>query len=273
MPFATRQVAVTARPQSPLARAALELVAVPQGTPAPQGEPGGPEGALVAFPAGDRMGLAVAVTAQDGRTLRYLIEVRRQPPERNADLSSLVPSAGALVPAFNARIVSYTLRLPAAVETAVFNLATAGKAATVRVEAPAVLSGTTLSVPVAPGQTLELNILVVAEDGTQRLYRVGITRESPDRRPTRGAARQHPAGPAAAGGRPARGSRRAADPRLQSGGERLRGEDPGRQPPRCCSRPGRKAPPPSSPWTGSLCPRPAARSPSAPGRASTWPWR
>ncbi len=177
VPFATRQVAVTARPQSPLARAALELVAVPQGTPAPQGEPGGAEGALVAFPAGERMGLAVAVTAQDGRTLRYMIEVRRQPPERNADLSSLVPSAGALVPAFNARIVSYTLRLPAAVETAVFNLATAGKAATVRAEAPAVLSGTTLSLPVAPGQTMQLNILVVAEDGTQRLYRVGITRE------------------------------------------------------------------------------------------------
>jgi hypothetical protein len=178
VPFATRQVAVAAKPQSPLARAALELVAVPQGTPAPQGEPGGSEGALVAFPAGDRMGLAVAVTAQDGRTLRYMIEVRRQPPERNADLSSLVPSAGALMPAFNARIVSYTLRLPAAMETAVFNLATAGKAATVRVEAPAVLSGTTLSLPVAPGQTLELNILVVAEDGTQRLYRVGITREA-----------------------------------------------------------------------------------------------
>jgi hypothetical protein len=178
VPFATRQIAVTASPQSPLARGALELVAVPQGTPAAQGEPGGPQGALVAFPAGERMGLAVAVTAQDGRTLRYLIEVRRQPPERNADLSSLVPSAGALVPAFNTRIVSYTLRLPAAVETAVFNLATAGKAATVRVEAPAVLSGTTLSMPAAPGQTLELNILVVAEDGTQRLYRVGITREA-----------------------------------------------------------------------------------------------
>jgi hypothetical protein len=178
VPFSTKQLAVTAKTQSPVAWAVLELASVPQGTPAPQGELGAPEGAVVAFAAGDRLGLTVAVTAQDGRTLRYALDIRRQPPERNADLGSLAPSAGALAPAFNSRIVSYTLRLPAAVETAVFNLATAGKMATVRVEAPATLSGTTLSVPVAPGQTLDLNILVVAEDGTQRLYRVGIIREA-----------------------------------------------------------------------------------------------
>ena len=99
-------------------------------------------------PPGSGMGLAVAVTAQDGRTLRYMLDVRRQPPERNADLSSLTPSAGVLMPAFNARIVSYTLRLPAAVEAASFNLATASEVATVRVEPPAVLSGAKLSVPV-----------------------------------------------------------------------------------------------------------------------------
>jgi hypothetical protein len=81
------------------------------------------------------------------------------------------------VPAFNARIVSYTLRLPAAVETATFNLATSSRVAMVRVDPPATLSGATLSVPVAAGQSLELNILVIAEDGTQRLYRIGITRE------------------------------------------------------------------------------------------------
>jgi hypothetical protein len=179
VPYSTRQVAVTATAQSPLARAVLELVSAPQGTPAPQGELSAAQGALVAFPAGDRMGLAVAVTAEDGRTLRYMLDIRRQPPERNADLSMLVPSAGTLVPAFNSRVVSYTLRLPAAAESAVFSLATAGKMATVRVEAPASLSGNTLSVPVAAGQSLELHVLVVAEDGTQRLYRVGITRDFP----------------------------------------------------------------------------------------------
>jgi len=177
VPYAARQLAVTAQAQSPVARAALELTVVPQGTPAPQGQLGSPEGALVAFPAGERMNLAVAVTAQDGSTQRYILDVRRQPPERNADLSSLIPSAGTLTPAFNARIVTYTLRLPAAVEAAAFNLATASRVATVRVEPPATLSGPTLSVPVSAGQSLELNILVIAEDGTQRLYRIGITRE------------------------------------------------------------------------------------------------
>jgi hypothetical protein len=179
VPYATRQLAVIAQPQSPVARAVLELVAAPQGTPAIQGALGSPEGALVAFPTGERMSLAVAVTAEDGSARSYLLEVRRQPPERNADLGILTPSAGTLRPAFNARTVSYSLRLPATVETVTFTLATASAVATVRVEPPASLSGGTLSVPVAAGQSLELNILVTAEDGTQRLYRVGITREGP----------------------------------------------------------------------------------------------
>jgi hypothetical protein len=179
VPYSTKQVAVTAKTQSPLARAVLELASVPPGTPAPQGELGAAGGTVVAFPAGDRIGLSVAVTAQDGLTVRYVLDIRRQPPERNADLASLMPSAGTLVPAFSARVVSYTLRLPAEAETAVFSLAVAGKMATVRVEAPASLSGNMLSVPVAAGQSLELHILVTAEDGTQRLYRVGITRDFP----------------------------------------------------------------------------------------------
>jgi hypothetical protein len=82
VPYATRQLAITTQLQSPLARAVLELVSVPQGTPPAQGELSSSGGALVAFPAGERMGLAVAVTAQDGRTQRYLLDVRRQPPER-----------------------------------------------------------------------------------------------------------------------------------------------------------------------------------------------
>jgi hypothetical protein len=178
VPFATQQVSVIAKPQSPLARAVLELGAVPPGTPAASGELSAAEGAKVAFPAGDRLALAVAVTAQDGRTVRYLLDVRRQPPERNADLSSLAPAAGTLAPAFSGRVVSYTLLLPAATEVATFNLATAGKMATVRTEPPATLAGTKLSVPVAPGQSLVVSILVVAEDGTQRLYRVTVTREN-----------------------------------------------------------------------------------------------
>jgi hypothetical protein len=177
VPYATRQMAVTAVAQSPVAGAVLELASLPQGTPAPRGDLAAPGGALVSFAAGDRMSLAVAVTAQDGNTLRYLLEIRRQPPERNADLSLLVPTAGSLVPAFNARTVSYTLRLPAAVEVAAFNLATASRVAKLSVEPPAALSGSTLSVPVAAGQSLVVNIMVTAEDGTQRLYRIGITRE------------------------------------------------------------------------------------------------
>ena len=179
VPFATRQVSVSAKPQSTLARAVLEPGAASQGTPAAQGDLASPEGALVAFPAGERLSLAVAVTAQDGRILRYLLDIRRQPPDRNADLAAIAPAAGSLAPAFSPKIVSYALRLPPAVETATLTLTAASRTATVRAEPPASLAGTSLTVPVAPGQSVVVSILVTAEDGTQKLYRVNVTREGP----------------------------------------------------------------------------------------------
>jgi hypothetical protein len=121
----------------------------------------------------------VAVTAQDGGVQRYLLDVRRQPPERDADLRSLVPAVGTLSPAFRTRVASYTLRLPPTAEVASLSLSTAGRRAAVSVDPPATLADGNLRLPIGPGQTLPLRILVTAEDGSQRLYRINVVREDP----------------------------------------------------------------------------------------------
>jgi hypothetical protein len=119
------------------------------------------------------------VIAQDGNVLRYFLDIMRSPPDSNADLSMLTVSAGVLSPVFNPRIVSYTVSLPAAAETVNLTLATASNVASLSSELPVARSGATqvITVPASPGRIVTVNIMVTAEDGTQRLYRVNVSRE------------------------------------------------------------------------------------------------
>jgi hypothetical protein len=181
VPYASRQIVLMAQPQSPFARMALE--------PGPAAQAGAPiqikgdlaskAGAIIDFQVVDRVSLAVAVTAQDGNVLRYFLDIMRAPPDSNADLSLLTVSAGVLSPVFNPRIVSYTVSLPAAAETVNLTLATASSLASVASELPVAKSGMTqvITVPASPGRIVTVNIMVTAEDGTQRLYRVNVSRE------------------------------------------------------------------------------------------------
>ena len=70
-------------------------------------------GVTVEFATAERISLAVAVTAQDGRTQQYVLDVRRAPPDANADLGSLTASAGVLSPIFSPRVISYAVSLRA----------------------------------------------------------------------------------------------------------------------------------------------------------------
>ena len=83
------------------------------------------------FSPGDRLSLAAAVTAQDGKVLRYFLDVRRMPPDSNADLSGIAISAGILSPLFTPRMVSYTVSLPSNIDTVKLTLTTASAVATV----------------------------------------------------------------------------------------------------------------------------------------------
>jgi hypothetical protein len=182
-PFATRQFVVHARPQSSVA--SVSLAAAPFGGAAgapqlqSQGDPASPAGSLVAFPASGRLALTVTVAAEDGTLLQYMVNIRRAPPDRNADLAALSVSAGDLSPDFSPRIVSYRVGLPASAESVVVTAAAASPVASVSVaELPNLKPAPRQAVTVAvePGATNAASFVVIAEDGSQRLYRVQVQR-------------------------------------------------------------------------------------------------
>jgi len=181
VPFASKQIVLLAQPQSRFAGMALEPgPAAAGGAPIQvKGNPASKGGAVIDFQVGDQLSLSVAVSAQDGNVLRYFLDIRRSPPDSNADLSMLTVSAGVLSPVFNPRIVSYTVSLPAAAETVSLTVAAASRAATLASELPIAQSGAVqvITVPASPGRIVTVNIMVTAEDGTQRLYRVNVSRE------------------------------------------------------------------------------------------------
>jgi hypothetical protein len=184
VPYATAQVTVLASPQSRVAGAALELPPAPAGgrAPAVKGTVQAKPGATVDFAAPlTRLVLSVAVTAQDGGVQRYTLDLRRAEPDHNPDLASLTVSAGTLVPVFTPRIVSYNLALPAAADSVEIKAAAASPVATIAVaEQPNVkpAAAQSLTLAVAAGSSTTITFVVSAEDGTQKLYMVRISRAS-----------------------------------------------------------------------------------------------
>ncbi len=76
----------------------------------------------------------MAVTAQDGKTAQYVLDVRRAAPDSNADLGSLAASAGVLSPIFSPRVISYAVSLSASSESVKLTVSAASAVATVEVE-------------------------------------------------------------------------------------------------------------------------------------------
>jgi len=175
---------IAAKAQSRYAK--MELVAGPVSGNAvvqplkAKGDVGARGGATVEFTTAERIVLAVAVTAQDGRTQEYVLDVRRAPPDTNADLGSLTASAGVLSPIFSPRVISYAVSLPAAIESVKLTATAASAVAVVAVEGSTARPAVTqvFTVTVAGGATETVNLIVSAEDGTQKLYRVRVSREA-----------------------------------------------------------------------------------------------
>jgi hypothetical protein len=185
MPYATARFTVRATPQSRHSSVAFEALPM-QSNARPQlivtGAPGSQNGAVVEFPAAQRRLLfALAVTAQDGSIQRTIVEVRRAALDANADLGSLSFSVGAMSPTFSPRAASYSLAIPGSADSVVVTAGAASPLAAVAVaEQPGVKPATTqaLTITVAPGASSVVTFVVTAQDGSQKLYRMSVSREA-----------------------------------------------------------------------------------------------
>ena len=125
-------------------------------------------------------GLNIVATAQNGETLRYTLLLHRSAPDRTVDLASLTASAGTLAPAVSPKVDTYTLKLPSDA-TGVQLTATAASAfARVAAEGDLARSqSATIPVDADPGQKVTVRFYVTAEDGTQKLFQVQVSRDLP----------------------------------------------------------------------------------------------
>ena len=84
-------------------------------------------------------------------------------------LAQLTLSAGELQPQFRATQLNYSVHVPYEVETIDVTALARSEYATVAITNPALI----------PGTVTELTVIVTAENGVQRIYRIRVTREEP----------------------------------------------------------------------------------------------
>ena len=102
----------------------------------------------------------------------------------DADLSSLTLSAGALVPAFAAATVDYTAAVGNAVPRIRVTPTVNDATASVTVAGTTVASGATSAAIDLEVGANTIDIVVAAQDGTEKTYTVTVTRDAPNTAPT-----------------------------------------------------------------------------------------
>ena len=119
--------------------------------------------------------IPVVVTAQDSSAKRtYTLNLTRTPAATVSTLSNLVPSAGALSPAFAGGTYPYSLTVPDTSDTLRFTPTAANAFATVTVAGSTVVSGTpSQKIPLKMGLET-FDIVVTAQDGTKSTYKVTV---------------------------------------------------------------------------------------------------
>jgi len=124
----------------------------------------------------------VVTTPDKTETKTYIIDIERKDMVRarhsssNADLSSLVVSAGTLTPEFSAGTISYTAAVAHGVNSLTVTPTVAESHATVEVNGTAVESGNESgAINLAVGDNT-ITVLVTAQDGTTKTYTVTVTR-------------------------------------------------------------------------------------------------
>jgi hypothetical protein len=131
--------------------------------------------------AGVNTNYSFVVTAQDGTTTKtYTLNITRATAaQSDAALSALVPSVGALVPAFAAGTTSYTFNVPHATTSLTLTPTLSSALSTIIINGVPVANNTASgALPLAVGANT-LTVHVAAADGlTTRTYTVTVTRSS-----------------------------------------------------------------------------------------------
>jgi len=184
VPYSVTRLTVRALPQDKNASISMETAQAssPNAAPPPVVRlyPAGPAGVQVEFSEPEMKGLDIMTTAQNGETLHYTLLLHRSPPDRMVDLASLSASAGTLTPSFSTKGDTYTLRLPADAANVQLTATAASQFAHVANEGdPPRSQSVIIPVSVDPGQKGTIRFYVTAEDGTQRLYQIQVTRDLP----------------------------------------------------------------------------------------------
>ncbi len=188
VPYSVTRLTLRALPQD---RNASITVETPQAAsananaltpPSVRAYPGDPAGVPIDFADQEMKGLNIVTTAQNGETLRYTLLLHRSAPDRTVDLASLSVTAGALSPAFSPKLDTYSLRLPPEATGIQLTVVTASSFARVSLSGQtgtARSASATFPIDVDPGQKAVVRFFVTAEDGTQKLYQVQVTRDLP----------------------------------------------------------------------------------------------
>jgi len=119
--------------------------------------------------------ITVVVTAQDGSTNPYTINVTRL--SNDATLSSLTVGAGTLSPAFNSRTTTYAVSVPNTTTSIAITPMTTNANATMTVNGTPVTSGGQFTLNnLTVGSNATITIVVMAQDRTTNTYTILVSR-------------------------------------------------------------------------------------------------
>lgn len=127
-------------------------------------------------------GYAIRVVAPNGAEKSYSVQITRDPPSDNADLSALSISEGTLSPAFTNLETAYTATVPYLTTSIMVTSTVADATAIARVNTHDTVSGSPYPVSLNVGANA-ITVEVTAEDGVTTTTRtITVTREAPELR-------------------------------------------------------------------------------------------
>lgn len=130
--------------------------------------------------AGSDTSINIVVTAPNSTQKIYTVSVQRAALGGNNNLQSLTVSPGTLSPAFNANTTSYTVDVNSNATNLTVTPQLQDSAASLQVNGQASTSGQARAIPLnGPGSNTIINVVAIAQNGSQKLYSITVNRAVP----------------------------------------------------------------------------------------------